>query len=206
MAVGAVPKERRRRTPQEAEREILDSAEAFLSAHPFRDLTIDEVMDGTGLSRPSFYVYFRDRHDLAMALLARLVAQVFVPANEWLLGDAKGPTELESALRGAVEVWAEHGRVLRAFDDAATEDAEVERAYVGVIEGFVEAAALRIQKEVAEGRSTVRDPAGLARNLVWMNERILSVSFGRGQRHDPTAVADGLLEIWMQMVYGRDAG
>ena len=64
--MGAETARRRRRTPEEAEGEILDAAEAFLREHPFRDLTIDEVMDGTGLSRPSFYVYFRDRHHFCL--------------------------------------------------------------------------------------------------------------------------------------------
>src|SRR5690349_7911177 len=41
---------RRRRSPAEAEREILDSAERFLRERPLRELTIDEVMSGTGLS------------------------------------------------------------------------------------------------------------------------------------------------------------
>lgn len=50
---------RRRRSPDEAEREILAAARGFLERHPFRELTIDAVMERTGLSRPAFYVYFR---------------------------------------------------------------------------------------------------------------------------------------------------
>ena len=35
-----------------------------LKDHPFREMSVDNVMAGTGLSRPSFYEYFHDRHDL----------------------------------------------------------------------------------------------------------------------------------------------
>ena len=45
-----------------AEAEIVGAAEALLRERSFRELTVDEVMRRTDLSRPSFYVYFRDRH------------------------------------------------------------------------------------------------------------------------------------------------
>ena len=35
---------RRRRSPAEAENEILRAAESFLRERPFRDMTVDEVM------------------------------------------------------------------------------------------------------------------------------------------------------------------
>lgn len=46
------PKPKRiRRKPEQAEREILDTAEGFLRDHDFRELTIDEVMARTGMVR-----------------------------------------------------------------------------------------------------------------------------------------------------------
>ena len=46
------PKRKRiRRKPEQAEREILDTAEEFLRDHDFRELTIDEVMAATGMVR-----------------------------------------------------------------------------------------------------------------------------------------------------------
>ena len=77
---------RRRRTPESAEREILDAAESFLRERPFRDLTVDEVMARTTLSRPSFYVYFRDRHHLAVRLVEGIGDALFGMANRWLEG------------------------------------------------------------------------------------------------------------------------
>ena len=95
--------------PEEAEREILDSAEAFLRERPFRDLTIDEVMDGTGLSRPSFYVYFRDRHDLAMRLIEEIGSEAFGTAGGWLDGEGDDPEELRGAMQGTVAVYEDPG-------------------------------------------------------------------------------------------------
>src|SRR2546423_12535907 len=108
---------RRRRSPAEAEREILESAERFLRLRPLRELTIDEVMAGTGLSRPAFYVYFRDRHDLVLRLIGEIGAELFEMADIWLKGG-----DLPASVDGVVAVYAKHGRVLRALSGPAGEE------------------------------------------------------------------------------------
>ena len=192
---------RRRRTPEEAEREILEAAETFLRSRPFRDLTIDEVMDGTGLSRPSFYVYFRDRHHLALKLIEEIGSEVFATAADWLEGDGDDVEVLRAAIRGTASVFEVHGPVLRAIADASTEDAEVEGAYRGLVEGFVDASAQRIERDVAAGRSSVADPRRTAAALVWMNERLLSELLGREPADDADAVAEALYGAWRATIY-----
>src|SRR5215217_1924797 len=63
---------RRRRSPEVAEQEIITAAEELLRERPFRELTVDEVMRRTDLSRPSFYVYFRDRHHLVLRVVEHI--------------------------------------------------------------------------------------------------------------------------------------
>jgi len=194
---------RRRRTPEQAEREILEATEDFLRERPFRDLTIDEVMDRTGLSRPSFYVYFRDRHHLALRLLEQLASQIYEDSNPWLQGSGEPRSDLRGLIEGAIAALAEHGAMLRAIADAATEDAEVERAYRSVVGGFIAAAAARIERDVAAGRSTAPDPAVLASALVWMNERYLLQHPVPSAPANRRLMADSLLEIWKRAIYGR---
>src|SRR3954452_6982630 len=160
---------RRRRSPAEAEREILESAEHFLRERPLRELTIDEVMAGTGLSRPAFYVYFRDRHDLVLRLLGEIASELFEMADLWLKGG-----DLRASVEGVVSVYAEHGPVLRAISDAAVDDPDVERAYHGLVQRFIDATAEDIRTEQRGGRSTGYAPSRDAAALVWMNERYLS--------------------------------
>ena len=192
---------RKRRTPEEAEREILDAAEAFLRERPFRDLTIDEVMDGTGLSRPSFYVYFRDRHHLALKLIEELGSEMFATSERWLEGEGDDPEGLRRALRGTVAVFEAHGPVLRALADAATEDAEVEQAYRGIVEDFVDVTYTRIERDVSAGLSSVADARRTAAALVWMNERFLAEKLGREPFDDADRLAETLLRIWTATIY-----
>src|SRR5215210_2889786 len=106
---------RRRRSPESAEREILGAAESFLRERPFRELTVDEVMARTTLSRSSFYVYFRDRHQLAVRLVESIGGELFAMADRWLDGTGDPRADIRAALEGVAAVYAEHGLVLGAI-------------------------------------------------------------------------------------------
>jgi AcrR family transcriptional regulator len=189
---------RRRRSPAEAEREILDSAEGFLRERPLRELTIDEVMSGTGLSRPAFYVYFRDRHDLVLRLIGEIGAELFEMADKWLKGG-----DLRGGVEGVVAVYAKHGPVLRAISDAAVDDPEVEDAYHALVQRFIDATADYIRTEQRDGRAEGMTARRTAAALVWMNERYLSMCLGGGRTRQlkPREVADTLHQIWTRTLY-----
>jgi TetR/AcrR family transcriptional regulator, ethionamide resistance regulator len=187
---------RRRRSPAEAEREILDSAERFLRERPLRELTIDEVMTGTGLSRPAFYVYFRDRHDLVLRLISEIGSELFEMADIWLKGG-----DLRQGVEGVVAVYAKHGPVLRAISDAAVDDPDVENAYHSLVQRFIDATAEHIRAEQKDGRAEGMTARRTAAALVWMNERYLSMCLGGQKQLKPRDVADTLAQIWTRTLY-----
>ena len=197
-----VPARRRRRTPEVAEREIIAAAEALLRERPFRELTVDEVMRRTDLSRPSFYVYFRDRHHLVLRVVEHLGAELFAMSDRWLRGTGEGPQLARDALEGVVEVYASHGPVMRALADAAADDPGVEQAYTAIVQAFVDATARHIEDEIAAGRVLPLDAAETARALVWMMERYLNLSFGYEPATPRDAVAESLITIWTRVLYG----
>jgi AcrR family transcriptional regulator len=148
---------RRRRTPEVAQAEIVSAAEALLRERPFRELTVDEVMRRTDLSRPSFYVYFRDRHHLILRVVEHLGAELRMMSQRWYTGAGDGPAQAREAMEGIVEVYAEHGPVLRALADAAADDPEVERVYGGLVNSFVDVTARHIEAEMSAGRVLALD-------------------------------------------------
>ncbi len=188
---------RRRRSPESAEREILDAAESFLRERPFRDLTVDEVMARTTLSRPSFYVYFRDRHHLVVRLVEGIGGELFEQADRWLRGTGDPRAEVRAALSGVAGVYAEHGLVLAAIADAAGHDPGVESTYRDLIERFIATAAVRIEREPTTGVP----PEETARALVWMNERYLREALGRHPQTPVATVIDTLWTIWVRTLY-----
>jgi AcrR family transcriptional regulator len=177
-----------------------------LREQPFRALTVDEVMRRTDLSRPSFYVYFRDRHHLVLRVVEHLGSELYEMSERWLRGTGDGSQLAREALEGIVGVYAAHGPVMRALADAAADDPGVEQAYGGIVESFVRATARHIEEEIAVGRILPVDPDETAKALVWMMERYLNLSFGREPSTPPQAVADTLTTIWTRVLYGVSAG
>ena len=206
---------RRRRSPEEAERAILAAARAFLEERPFREMTVEAVMARTGLSRPAFYVYFRDRYDVVARLLEGFGGLLFAVDRRWLAGGpGVGREEAAEALVGALwrssETFVRYGPVLRAISEAASGDAKVEEVYrLGLIERLVEAVAARVAADVEAGLSPADlDPEETARALVLMTERYLLDAFGRPSvkpSPEKTAAVIGAVEnVWVRTLYGPE--
>ena len=202
---------RRRRRPEEAERTILAAARAFLEERPFREMTVEGVMVRTGLSRPAFYAYFRDRYEVVTRLLEGIGGLLFALDWRWLSGgeaEEEAREVLVDALRAGSRTFVEYGPVLRAIADAAGYDARVEQVYrYGLIERLVAAVASRISRDVEAGLSPADlEPEETARALVLMTERYLLDAFGRPERRpsrgESAAVFRTLEGIWVRTLYG----
>ena len=202
---------RRRRRPEEAERAILAAARAFLEERPFREMTVEGVMVRTGLSRPAFYAYFRDRYEVVTRLLEGIGGLLFALDWRWLSGgeiEEEAREVLVEALRAGSRTFVEYGPVLRAIADAAGYDAKVEQAYrYGLIERLVAAVASRISRDVEAGLSPADlEPEETARALMLMTERYMLDAFGRPERRpsrgESAAVFRTLEGIWVRTLYG----
>ena len=193
---------RRRRSPEVAEQEIIDAAEALLRERPFRELTVDEVMRRTDLSRPSFYVYFRDRHHLVLKVVERLSAESAAGADIWYQAEGSGREVIREATAAVVDVFVRHGAVMQALADAAADDLEVEAAYRGTLEFFVESTARHIEREVEAGNMLPCNVWETARALSIMNQRYLTAVLGRHPVAEPEVVIDTITTIWVRTLYG----
>ena len=189
---------RRRRTPEAAQQEIVAAAEALLRERPFRELTVDEVMRRTGLSRPSFYVYFKDRHALVLRVVGHLQAELLEVANRWFEQLGTGPDVLRDVIAEFVGVYRQHSAVMRALADAASDDPEVEAVYGALIQSFVDVSAERIAQE---GAFADADPGETAKALVWMTERYLYHAMGPNGAAPSTVTWETLALIWTRTVY-----
>jgi AcrR family transcriptional regulator len=189
---------RRRRSPEVAEQEIIAAAEELLRERPFRELTVDEVMRRTDLSRPSFYVYFRDRHHLVLRVVERLTGESADMADIWYRAEGSGRDVIHEATTGIVAIFERHGAVMEALADAAADDREVELAYHG------QATAKHIEREIAAGNMLPCDAAETARALCIMNENYLRTVLGRNPTVEPAVVVETLTTIWIRTLYGGD--
>jgi AcrR family transcriptional regulator len=197
-------KRSRRHSPEEARREIMDSAVRFLWEHDFRDLTIGELMGDTPLSRPAFYQYFKDLHGLIEALLSEVGAVMHQTAHPWINGEGEPIAALRESLKGVVQTCVHHGPVFRAVSEAAPLDERLEQTwseFMGLWDDQVES---RIKAQQREGLISKSLPARrIANALNSLDATLLIAEFGRRPQGDPKAVLDTLHHVWVATLYSQ---
>jgi TetR/AcrR family transcriptional regulator, ethionamide resistance regulator len=175
---------RRRRT--EAREQILAVARRELRVRPFRELSVDELMQATGLSRTAFYRYFPDREAVLVDLLEEMWGE-FAEAR-----DADPDVTSPSSLARLGQLIADNRTVLKAVADAAPGDEDVERAYRAFMHSYlIDDLTARIVE--AQGRSLAAglEPELAGEALGWMAERLVTQSLDR----DPAQVLDTIVAI-----------
>jgi TetR/AcrR family transcriptional regulator, ethionamide resistance regulator len=194
---------RRRRTPEEARREILDSAERIVRERPPDELTISGVMEGTTLTRNAFYAYFRDRYDLIARLVERLRMEADAGMAAYVAGEGDLTALGREALATAARLWAEHGELLRALWDAAARDESAARAWAEFAEPTYRSVMARVREDMRLGHISGIDPEPTVRALVAMNRATFMDALVGKPDADLDRIVDALHAIWIRALYER---
>ncbi len=193
-----------RRSSAEIKEQIVSEVVALLWDHPLRDVTVKMIMEGTGLSRPSFYIHFNSIADLIEGRLAEL-EQVLVGATlHWLSTTDENPETLRSALRGLIEVVAENGATFRAIAEAATLDARLAKTWADFMGQWDAAVAARIRVGQELGYFADVDPEWTAFAINRMDSTVMIEAFGRKPQQDPDTILEAVFQIWKRTLYGPE--
>lgn len=195
---------RRRRAPADTRQEILDGAGAFLRERPWRELTVQAVMDRTTLSRASFYMHFRDRLDLLEALAEGVAGRLADRADRrrWLADPDASIEAAREAIDGLLEIAVAEGPLIRALYEASYQEPGVEAARETLERRFAAATEAWIQAQMDAGRAPAGDARLLAESLTMLTRDAIVRWFGGGAPGDPEAVATLLLRHWAGAVFG----
>ena len=171
----------------------------LLAERPFAELTVATLMAEAGLARTVFYRHFDDLPSLAPELL---------PDSEDPLvdrierGPGQAPLEIvRDMVDGLVDVFAEHGRLLRAIDDAAgaTRPSPSSWRPRSSVRGRCSSACCGAR------RTRRREPAESARLLMATHRAYLLDTFA-GERPAPpdarAAARTALLALWERLLAG----
>jgi AcrR family transcriptional regulator len=175
---------------------ILAAARALLAERPFSALTVGAVMAEAGLARTVFYRHFDDLPSLAPDLLP----DADDPLVDRIGRLAPGPPQdvVGAMVDGLVAVFAEHGRLLRAIDDAARHDPAVAERLESALIGPREL----IESLVREAPDPPPQPAASARLLMAAHRAYLLDTFGAGDAQ-PEARAEAraaLFAMWERLL------
>jgi AcrR family transcriptional regulator len=151
--------------------EILAALEETVRDGRFSELTVEDLASAAGVSRATFYVYFRDKHDIAMAWLHG-VSQQLVEGNRW---DELPPDvtrdDVRAMIASLVESYAPHASVMSVVYDLALHDRVIRTEIDALITELINTLAKHIRKGQRRGFiDPTLIPNETAAWLTWMAE------------------------------------
>jgi AcrR family transcriptional regulator len=189
----STPTPRTRVASDEARRRILAAARRLLVERPFSDLTVDALMTEAGLKRTIFYRHYRDLPQLAPDILPDegdpLTARVERIERE------RPQDVVREMIAGLVDVFAEHGPLLRAIDAAGSHDPTVAAS----LDTALEAPRRMLTRLLEAAAHPPPDPAESAHLMMAAHRAYLLDTFGdgkprRGARRRATEALEALWE------------
>jgi TetR/AcrR family transcriptional regulator, ethionamide resistance regulator len=209
-AVSSSRASRGRRTARpsgdDREQAILATAERLLEERPFADISVDDLAKGAGLSRPTFYFYFKSKEAVLLALLEPMIARAdaeYEGAAQRLPADPR--RVWRAGIKAFFVAFDSHRAVARAGAEAVASSAEIRAVWSGFMQKWINQTAALISAERARGAAPETIPAlDLATSLNQMNERTMMAAFsGEQPAVDHARVVDTLAHIWVSSIYGE---
>ena len=183
------------------EQRILDATETLLKERSFSDLTIEDVMASTGLTRTAFYRYFPDLESLLEQLLREVVAEIHYA--EWVEA-ADDSDFLSLFIERAKELdglYQRRGHVIRAVLDAAAASMDIRAVWTATLGAFAERTGTRIRQLNSRDVTRVARPEATGWALTLMSVHFLDEVHRDGSTVPSEGVPEALGEIFYRAVF-----
>jgi TetR/AcrR family transcriptional regulator len=177
---------------------ILDAALEVFSVHGFRGATLDQIADGSGLSKPNLLYYFPSKEAVHQALLTGLLDTWLDPLK------AMNPTgdpvaEVLAYVRRKLDLARDYPRESRLFAGEMLQGAPRMREVIeGDLRKLVTEKASVLSRWMEEGRLAPVDPVHLIFSIWALTQHYadfdVQVRAVLGPGHDPFAEAGRFLD------------
>jgi AcrR family transcriptional regulator len=201
------PRGRRSSRPSGDDREqaILATAERLLEERAFADISVDDLAKGAGLSRPTFYFYFKSKEAVLLTLLEPMIARADAEFDGAV---QRPPADPRRVCRNVIEAFftafSSHRAVARAGMETLATSAEIRAVWSGFMQKWIDQTAAVISADRARGAAPETIPAAdLATSLNQMNERTMMATLSAERPAvSEDRVVDTLAHIWVSSIYG----
>jgi AcrR family transcriptional regulator len=155
---------------------FVDATRRLLEQRRLEDLTVVDLIEAAGFSRPTFYEYFGSKHSVVAALAGEVLSEIY--ERLWRpVFDAAGPMTRElwiSHYLQTLATWRRHQAVLVAAAEGWRTDPAAYDAWGASWQSYVADVAKYIERARAAGAAPPRpDAEMLAETLVWLSETVL---------------------------------
>ena len=170
------------------------------------EISVDDLARGAGISRPTFYFYFKSKDAVLLSLLEPMIAtadEKFVGAVQRLPVDPR--RVWRSGIKAFFVAFGSHRAIARAGTEALATSAEFRTMWNGFMQKWIDQTAALITAERERGAAPRTIPAlDLATSLNQMNERTMMAALSGEEPSVPNdQVVDTLTHIWVSSIYGE---
>lgn len=188
------------------EQAILATAERLLEERSLADISVDDLAKGAGISRPTFYFYFKSKEAVLLSLLEPVIARADSEFDGAVMRLPKDPRRVwRNGIKAFFTEFSTHRAVARTATEAMATSAELRVLWSGFMQKWIDQTAAMITAERERGAAPNTIPAAdLATSLNQMNERTMMAALSA---ETPTVqaerVVDTLTHIWLSSIYGE---
>ena len=180
-------------------------AELLAEGSTFTELGVERLAGAAGISRSTFYLYFRDKSDLLQRLGAAMVADVYSDGLTWEpAGDDGGVDGLARDYLSYLTHYRAQRWLFSAIVETAAYDAGLRAWWTGQRDRFLDVVRGQVSQEQAAGRTPADLDADRAAGVVVRGGfQVLQEQVVHGAADDDAAVARELAAVHWFGVYRR---
>jgi AcrR family transcriptional regulator len=191
---------------EDREQAILATAERLLEERPLADFSVDDLAKGAGISRPTFYFYFRSKNAVLLSLLDQMNTKAQAALGALDVVSSGDPEAIWRArIESFFEVSGSHRAVAVAGSAAKATNPEVRQLWSALMSKWISHTTIAIKAERGRGAAPDTVPAAeLSVALNMLSERMMAATFtADDQAIAEDRVIDTLLHIWLASIYQR---
>lgn len=177
--------------PHDTRAQIIEATERVLDEVPLHDITVAQLMAEAKVSRGTFYSYFESKFEVAAALLAQVMEEMYDLLRPFVEREKGVSREnaMRQVLTSSTELWAKHRMIFRVAHDHRYAVPELQAQWLEMVERFTDAIAAELKSPAARQRAAA---------VLWATEHLLYIA-GTGVDEDlpdEKAILETLMSIW----------
>ncbi|MFQ3558978.1 TetR/AcrR family transcriptional regulator [Streptomyces gramineus] len=171
----------------------------------YTELSVEHIARSAGISRSTFYLYFRDKVDVLLRLSGTLKRESHAIAASWRpTGPDGGLDALIRTYERILEHYRRYSALLSAIHEVAAYDPAVREAWDAYQNQFIANAVGVIEEERDAGRTAADiDPAVAAKNVVRGGGQVIARQVAGEEGATDAAVARELALTYWYGVFRR---
>ncbi len=150
--------ERREREKKQRREDIIDAAERVFSAKGFVNATIDDIANEAELSKGALYLYFKNKKELCLAIIVRILRQISSRFEDILHQQGKGIDKILTLASAFLDFYNDSPDYITALlyysthklnveskilQEAITENEKINNIITNIIESGIEDGSIR---------------------------------------------------------------